>query len=877
MSRAAQLLYQNISSSNKLQIRNRWDTKKSLAIDLIKTYINILKRDVNGPNKSKENTLNLTEEEINVIANNVFNAWISNLETKALLSTIPCFVANFYNIWTTSKHDEFWPSYTIVTEWLNINVVPPLSKEIVKKEIAKYQEFYRVLNKKFIDYPDGQTEEMKMFLNSVAYIKKIKTPLRIRDDNGPNLPFIEMLIYCHELKDVEIFINIDLNEESKEEENKKEEGKEEEKEEKKGNIEVTRQICKFTEFIQFSENSVFYNATINGTPKCVKIGTSPLNFKKLTFEELSAISTVREIQYFKGLTEQQPTGIMPVDLCIFNLFAVDENLVYFMPYPIASDKKVEKEKKLVLDQFYCLADIIEKNITIKNSNKIAFDIACGLQNLHNLTIVHLDVQPENVIFKEVESKSSIISNTNALLLNSELGRSSSSFTQRETLGHRGYRAPELLFKKFPIPYTGAADVWSFGMLLLNLWFKFQLIEDDDATHKTPSAEILKWFGLTSYYAQPAYNKAAVRPTYTNVFKQVQFHQKLTPSILPFPLAQSNRLLFDQNLSSYNLPLATNEIVRNSFQTVETFKEYCWRAILIHKCLQVDPTKRYTMEQIIYYMLEKQMVPNILTSIFQGPTLTPKIWPEEKQEIVGINGEEKKTTKAITPETTTTTTTTTLQTSPSSFVDKNEISLFQLLRLSTQLTSAPDATFAKMLNCYAFEVQKVAAIILNEFLREKPDQIQTLIYKKNQATKDIKKINSLDVKFAKPRIDLVHAPSNFLNVKNHRDATLTAVFNLASKNLFFQPNFEQVPSQFQPTENAEEMEETIFSTFSCNLLNVLNDSEQSEPDKKKEIDLKLAPNVTNDAINTWFQTNSVQVKKHKKQIQQNFYERILDLP
>ncbi|CAN6190749.1 unnamed protein product [Urochloa humidicola] len=91
---------------------------------------------------------------------------------------------------------------------------------------------------------------------------------------------------------------------------------------------------------------------------------------------------------------------------------------------------------------------------------IALGVAKGLAYLHHEWIVHCDVKPENILLDE-EFKPKIADFGLVKLLNQGVGAQMLSRVR----GTRGYIAPEWALN---LPITGKADVYSYGVVLLEL-------------------------------------------------------------------------------------------------------------------------------------------------------------------------------------------------------------------------------------------------------------------------------------------------------------------------------------------------------------------------------------------------------------------------
>src|ERR1041385_3321947 len=97
---------------------------------------------------------------------------------------------------------------------------------------------------------------------------------------------------------------------------------------------------------------------------------------------------------------------------------------------------------------------LNNNMTWKERITALLDISIGLNTLHNNGLIHQDFHPGNLLFN----------NQKALLI-TDFGlcnQTSQSSLSNDIYGVMPYVAPEVLKRK---PYTKAADIYSFGMIM----------------------------------------------------------------------------------------------------------------------------------------------------------------------------------------------------------------------------------------------------------------------------------------------------------------------------------------------------------------------------------------------------------------------------
>ena len=101
-----------------------------------------------------------------------------------------------------------------------------------------------------------------------------------------------------------------------------------------------------------------------------------------------------------------------------------------------------------------LYTFLNTNMTWRNRIVALLDISVGLNNLHNSDIIHQDFHPGNLLF-----------NNERVLLITDFGLCNPAIQVSQSnniYGVMPYVAPEVLKGK---PYTKAADIYSFGMIM----------------------------------------------------------------------------------------------------------------------------------------------------------------------------------------------------------------------------------------------------------------------------------------------------------------------------------------------------------------------------------------------------------------------------
>lgn len=98
-----------------------------------------------------------------------------------------------------------------------------------------------------------------------------------------------------------------------------------------------------------------------------------------------------------------------------------------------------------------------KKLAPREGRLVIQQILLGLQYLHARQIIHRDIKPSNILFT---------SRTPIHIKLADFGHSASSADKLRTMcGTERYAAPEM----FHPPYTQKVDIWSLGIIALDLW------------------------------------------------------------------------------------------------------------------------------------------------------------------------------------------------------------------------------------------------------------------------------------------------------------------------------------------------------------------------------------------------------------------------
>ncbi len=104
--------------------------------------------------------------------------------------------------------------------------------------------------------------------------------------------------------------------------------------------------------------------------------------------------------------------------------------------------------------------------------RLAWDIAKGLEYLHNLGIVHRDIKPENIVFDQMQNPRIVDFGLSEIIGFNEY--------LTESYGTYYYASPEVHKKT---KYNKSTDIWSFGILIFYiLTYDLPFLRDKDQSH-----------------------------------------------------------------------------------------------------------------------------------------------------------------------------------------------------------------------------------------------------------------------------------------------------------------------------------------------------------------------------------------------------------
>lgn len=109
------------------------------------------------------------------------------------------------------------------------------------------------------------------------------------------------------------------------------------------------------------------------------------------------------------------------------------------------------------------------NDSIKNIKiKLLYQIAKGLQHMHNLDIMHRDLKPDNVMILDYNTNDNF-----AKIV--DFGFATDKKKSKKRIGTKRYYAPELSNK---VMYTKKVDVWSYGVMAHLILTGILIFKDD---------------------------------------------------------------------------------------------------------------------------------------------------------------------------------------------------------------------------------------------------------------------------------------------------------------------------------------------------------------------------------------------------------------
>jgi len=115
-----------------------------------------------------------------------------------------------------------------------------------------------------------------------------------------------------------------------------------------------------------------------------------------------------------------------------------------------------------------LSKYIHDDLTDEYRSKVALDVSKGMAFLHNCGMMHRDLKPDNLLVVTMDPNSKVVVKLADFGTSREISTKEMSRAKKLTggVGTPIYMAPEVLDGE---PYSASADVYSFGMLMYELF------------------------------------------------------------------------------------------------------------------------------------------------------------------------------------------------------------------------------------------------------------------------------------------------------------------------------------------------------------------------------------------------------------------------
>ena len=333
-------------------------------------------------------------------------------------------------------------------------------------------------------------------------------------------------------------------------------------EKKKNKISRIQRIKKLNKF-STSETNVYLIKYI--PKKSIKNNNGILEPIICIEKEININKISSEINYSKEKLEKEIKLInsFPSNyfLKIFEYFQYPENVFHIITENYQSD----------------LSELIKQQITKKNffSENIIISIFTqifnGIKYLHDLNILHRNINPSNIVL--ISNKTVKISISN-FFLRSLFNENERSITFVNN-NYLEYMSPEMVMN---IPYSFKNDIWALGVLLFNMMslklpFNFKQLNEIQFTKKVESN--LLYNRLPRYFSNDIKNlcvqllKAfpADRPDINTIFKKYKI------------FSNKNDFLINMNKTECNNDKNINNINNNKhLERKHNFKSFCSKYI-----------------------------------------------------------------------------------------------------------------------------------------------------------------------------------------------------------------------------------------------------------------------------------------------------------
>lgn len=130
-----------------------------------------------------------------------------------------------------------------------------------------------------------------------------------------------------------------------------------------------------------------------------------------------------------------------------------------------------------------ITDMYYMSDKVNNFKRIIYSIAEVLTYIHNNFIIHGDIKPLNIVIDNAE-KAHLIDFGLSIIMN----KINTKVLDAKLIQTWCYRAPEVILE---IPYTDKVDVWSFGIVLLEMLIEDEIVKYFDINQDPQNIFLLK--------------------------------------------------------------------------------------------------------------------------------------------------------------------------------------------------------------------------------------------------------------------------------------------------------------------------------------------------------------------------------------------------
>jgi serine/threonine protein kinase len=235
------------------------------------------------------------------------------------------------------------------------------------------------------------------------------------------------------------------------------------------------------------------------------------------------------------------------------------NIVSIEEAFFSMDKNMQKYFNFVTE--YYQQGSLTQALDLRNANQqyyselelivIFHQIACALQYLHQLGVVHRDIQPSSIMINHTDDILDIkLSNFGFSVYYSDRQDSSNHFAKSSWLGSMDAHIPELVYSGFKPAYlTYAADIFSLGLLIFDASCHSKFNYDGNEARLINKMKMMRSSGLSDPLFQLIMDCVKIdpkeRPTAKNLVHQLQ---ELQHKYAPLPKLKQNHevsIMIDQ--------------------------------------------------------------------------------------------------------------------------------------------------------------------------------------------------------------------------------------------------------------------------------------------------------------------------------------------